>query len=222
MTALLFLPLAAFLPGCDRLFSQKGDEALGMAQEKEKEGDYQAAIQWYEASLDGTPRTAESDYSMALIYDDKLNNPIAALDHYQRYLELTPSGPHAADARSFADQDKFKLVNTLSNGNFMPQQDAARLKNQNFELQEDLTDARNQIASLRAEIAQNPGALTGSDPVPHGARTYEVQPGDTLSSISRMFYNTTARWRDIRDANIEKLGGSVRLKVGIVLVIPKE
>ena len=137
------------LSGCDQLFSKKGPDALDMAHEKEKEGDYPAAIQWYEASLDGTPATAESHYSMALIYDDKLNNPIAALDHFRRYMELLPSGDHVADAKSFADQDQFKLVNTLSNGNFMPQQDAVRLKNQNFELQKELTAARQQITRRR-------------------------------------------------------------------------
>ena len=56
---LLLAPLAGTLAGCDRLFEQKGEQALNMAHEKEKEGDYQAAVQWYEASLDGTVASAE-------------------------------------------------------------------------------------------------------------------------------------------------------------------
>lgn len=197
-----------------------------MAREKEKEGDYQAAIQWYEASLDGTSKTADSHYSMALILDDKLENPVAALDHFRRYLELAPHGAHAADAKSFAGQDEFKLANILSKGNFMPQQDAARLKNQNFELQQQLTDARKQIADMRAMLKVSPGKgghfpEPVQKPIPSGARTYLVEPGDTFRSISRKFFKTPNHWQDIQDANFNTLGGTVTLRVGMTLVIPK-
>jgi nucleoid-associated protein YgaU len=223
---LLLLPVAGMLAGCDRLFDQKGDEALGKAQEKEREGDYPAAIQWYEASLDGTPKTAETHYSMALIFDDKLDNPVAALDHFRRYLELAPQGPHASDARSFASQDEFKLMNTLSKGDFMPQQDAAQLKNENFKLQEQLAGARRQIADMLAMAKQSPGR-TGrmpdpeQKPIPPGARTYDVEPGDTLSSISRKFFKTSGRWQAIQEANFGDVVGTVKLKVGMTLMIPE-
>jgi tetratricopeptide (TPR) repeat protein len=211
------------LTGCDRLFQQKGEDALNMAREKEKEGDYRDAIRWYEASLDGTPQTADAHYSMALIFDDKLDEPIAALDHFQRYLELDPTGDHAADAKNFADQDKFKLVNILSNGNFMPQQDAIRLKNQNLDLQKALTEARKELADMRATSRQTPGSHAADPiqkPIPPGARTYTVESGDTLRSISRTFYKTGARWQEIQDANFGPVDGTVKLRVGMTLVIP--
>jgi tetratricopeptide (TPR) repeat protein len=219
--------MLGMLGGCDRLFEQKGEDALNMAREKEKEGDYQAAIQWYEASLDGTGKTAEAHYSMALIFDDKLDNPVAALDHFRRYMELSPHGAHVKDAKSFADQDEFKLANTLSKGNFMPQQDAARLKNQNFELQQQLTDARKQMTDMRA-IAKEAQGKNGrmpdpvQKPIPAGARTYTVEPGDTFRSISRKFFKTPSRWQDIQDANFNALGETVKLKVGMTLIIPKK
>ena len=223
---LLLAPVVGMLAGCDRLFEQKGEQALNMAHEKEKEGDYQAAVQWYEASMDGTARTAETHYSMALIFDDQLDNPVAALDHFRRYIELAPNGPHAADAKSFADQDVFKLVNTLSKGNFMPQQDAVRLKNQNFELQKELTAARKEISDMRAMAKESPGKGGRAPdpiqkPIPPGARTYRVESGDTLRSISRMFFKTPSRWQDIQDANFGVVDGTVKLKVGMNLIIPE-
>jgi tetratricopeptide (TPR) repeat protein len=219
--------MIGMLAACGRLFEQKGQQALDMAREKEKEGDYQGAVQWYEASLDGTPATADAHYSMALIFDDQLDDPVAALDHFRRYLELLPNGPHAADAKNFADQDIFKLVNTLSKGNFMPQQDAARLKNQNFELQKELTDARKEIADMRAMARESPGKGGRPEdpiekPIPPGARTYRVEPGDTLRSISRMFFKTPGRWQDIQDANFGMVDGTVKLKVGMNLAIPEK
>jgi tetratricopeptide (TPR) repeat protein len=223
---LALMALGTLLCGCDQLFSKKGPDALDMAQEKEKEGDYPGAIQWYEASLDGTPATAESHYSMALIYDDKLDNPVAALAEFRRYIELVPNGAHVADAKNFADQDQFKLMNTLSGGNFMPQQDAARLKNQNFELQKALTEARQQISDMRDQVKLANGAkgVRAADPIekpiPPGARTYRVEPGDTLRSISRMFYKSPGKWQDIQDANFGIVDGTVKLKVGMELQIP--
>jgi tetratricopeptide (TPR) repeat protein len=213
------------LAGCDRLFEQKGEDALNMAREKEKEGDYREAIRWYEASLDGTEKTAEAHYSMALIFDDKLENPVAALDNFRRYIELAPNGEHVTDAKSFAEQDEFKLVNTLSKGNFMPQQDAARLKNQNFELMKELNDTRQQLTDLRAMAKESPGKGGHAEdpvqrPIPAGARTYRVEPGDTLRSISRLFYKTPGRWQDIQDANFGPMDGTVKLKVGMNLMIP--
>jgi tetratricopeptide (TPR) repeat protein len=222
------LPLvlvAASLAGCDRLFDQKGDEALNMAQEKEKEGDYQAAIRWYEASLDGTPKTAEAHYSMALIYDDQLSDPVQALAQYQRYLQLVPTGEHASDAQNFAAQDQFKLVNVLSKGNFMPQQDAVKLKNENVDLSEKLAEARQEITDMRTMEKESAPKGSFSDdplqkPIPAGARTYEVQPGDTLRSISRMYYKNPNRWQEIQDANFGPYDGTVKLKVGMELMIP--
>lgn len=219
--------LLATLAGCDKLFEQKGQDALDMAHEKEKEGDYQAAVRWYEASLDGTEKTAEAHYSMALIFDDKLENPVAALDHFRRYAELAPDGEHVKDAKSFAAQDEFKLVNTLSNGNFMPQQDAARLKKENFDLETKLTAARQELADIRAAARVTPGGKGGhaddpvQKPIPPDARVYRVEPGDTFRSISRQFYKTPSRWQDIQDANFDSPSGTVKLKVGMNLIIPK-
>jgi LysM repeat protein len=220
------LPLVLMLGGCDKLLGQKGgDDALSVAHEKEREGDYRAAIQWYEASLDGTEKTAESHYAMALIFDDKLDDPVAALAQFHRYMELAPSGTHVSDAKSFADQDEFKLANTLSKGNFMPQQDAAKLKNQNFELQQELSDLRKQMTDMRAAAKVTPGGKGGEPvqrPIPPDARTYRVEPGDTLRSISRMFYGNPNRWQDIQDANFGPVDGTVKLRVGMELAIPKK
>jgi nucleoid-associated protein YgaU len=52
------------------------------------------------------------------------------------------------------------------------------------------------------------------------ARTYVVRGGDTLSGISRKFYGTPDRWREIYQANRDILKGGNALRVGQRLVIP--
>ena len=51
-------------------------------------------------------------------------------------------------------------------------------------------------------------------------RSYTVRSGDTLVSISRKFYKTSARWKKILDANRKNIDNPERLKVGQTLVIP--
>lgn len=213
--------LACFflLAGCDQVFQDQSKRSLDKAEKKYAEGDFRGAVQSYEAALDGTAKTAEIHYKLALTYDDKLKNPLGALYHFQRYLELNPSGPRAKDTRNFIKEDELKLATTLSHGALMSQEDAARLKNDNLVL-------RKQITELRAAPKQ-PASKVGAQPtnaamkLPPGSRTYVVRHGDTLASISRKFFKTSARWKDIEDANFNALNGTVKLKPGMTLIIPK-
>ena len=61
------------------------------AETKAREGNYAQAINLYEAALDGSPNSAEVHYQLALIYDDKMNDPLNALHHFKRFLALDPS-----------------------------------------------------------------------------------------------------------------------------------
>lgn len=58
-------------------------------------------------------------------------------------------------------------------------------------------------------------------PAPMGPRTHVVQPGDTLFKLARMYYNNDQRmWRQIWQANKDKLPDPNKLTVGMELVIP--
>ncbi|MEO8650377.1 MAG: LysM peptidoglycan-binding domain-containing protein [Acidobacteriota bacterium] len=70
-------------------------------------------------------------------------------------------------------------------------------------------------------------AETGSDadneyvgaPTP-GGQTYVVRRGDTLAKISIRFYGTSSRYRDIYEANRDRLASPSSIEVGQTLVIP--
>lgn len=204
--------------GCEKYFQDHKATSLDAANKKYAEGDFKGAVQFYEDALDGTPATAETHYKLALLFDDKLANPLAATYHFQRYLDLTPAGPHAKEAANFMKQDELKVATTLSHGALMSQEDAARLKNDNLAL-------RKQLAELRASRAPvTAGSMAPDEPAappPPGSRTYAVESGDTLASISRKFYGSSAHWQKIQSANKSVLKGTVKLKPGMTLVIPK-
>lgn len=56
--------------------------------------------------------------------------------------------------------------------------------------------------------------------IPSGGQTYVVQPGDTLGSISRKFYGTSARYMEIYNANRDTMASPNSVTVGQTLIIP--
>lgn len=80
---------------------------------------------------------------------------------------------------------------------------------------------RDRVAGTEA-----PGPAKGAAPARTKApiqpgETYEVQPGDNLSIISKRVYGTTTRWSLIYDANRDLLQSPDWLQVGMRLKIPE-
>lgn len=215
---------ALTLTGCDQLFKNHSEQKLDLAEKKDAQGDYAGAVPMYEASLDGTPKTAGIHYKLALIYDDQLGQPISALHHFQRYLDLSPEGAHAKEVKGFMKEDQIKLAASQGHGATVPQEEAARMKNDNLVLRKQVVELRAQLQeALRARAAvKNSGGKpeqVQKNLIP-GMRTYTVEPGDTLASIARKFYKGANRWKDIQDANFNALEGAAKLKPGMTLMIP--
>lgn len=217
--ASVLLALAALtFPACDRLFDKGSREEVDAAAKKTAAGDFRGAVAFYEAALDGTAKTAEVHYKLAMLYDAKLKSPLDALHHMDRYLELAPTGSHARDAKAYQKEGEIKLLTKLSKGSPVTQQDAVRIKNDNQALRE-------QLAALRAQKAVPAGSRNAKGEavqktIPPGSRTHTVQPGETLSMIAQKFYKNKDRWKDIQDANFNSLDGTVKIRPGMTLIIP--
>ncbi|PYL07051.1 MAG: hypothetical protein DME34_07690 [Verrucomicrobia bacterium] len=93
--ALSILP--PFFSSCERMMTSRQTQLAKDAEAKAAQGDFARAINLYEAALDDTPRCADIHYRLALIYDDKMDDPLNALHHFKRYLILAPTGPHAEE-----------------------------------------------------------------------------------------------------------------------------
>ena len=74
------------------------------------------------------------------------------------------------------------------------------------------------IADIQAPAAAA-AAAAGGAPTP-AARTYTVQPGDSLSKISKEFYGDANKYMKIFDANKDKLTDPDKVRVGTNLIIP--
>jgi nucleoid-associated protein YgaU len=92
----------------------------------------------------------------------------------------------------------------------------ARLRNENLSLRKEL-EARAAWRTASEKPQANDVKKTSSK---KAGQTYVVQSGDTLFSISRKFYSSSRRWKEILNANKKNIRNPKDLTVGQTLVIP--
>lgn len=205
---------------CDRMITPRGAQTVKDADAKVASGDFLQAIQLYESALQDSKGAPETHYRLGLLYDDKMNEPLNALHHFKRYLALAPTGSHANEVKNFMKRDELALVTTLSGDAVVTRAEATRLRNENLSLHKELEDQRLRERNLPGDKAGRSAAKPPMSPRKTGGRTYVVQSGDTLASISRKFYKTRTRWKRILDANQDSVDNPEKLKVGQTLAIP--
>jgi tetratricopeptide (TPR) repeat protein len=215
----LFALALLWLAGCDQMITSRTTQLIKEADAKSAQGDFLWAINLYEAALDGTPESAEVHYKLALIYDDKMNDPLDALHHFRRYLALNPNGKHAGEIKGYIKRDEVALATSLSGDSILTRSEATKLRNENLSLRKQLEQrwSKAHAADENKSSARHSGSRKGKKS--HG-RTYVVKRGDTLASISRKFYKSSAHWKEILDANRKSIDDPDNLKVGQNLIIP--
>ena len=214
----LALGLALGSGSCDRMITPRSAQIIKDAENKTADGNYLRAITLYESALDDSPRAADVHYRLALLYDDKMHDPLHALHHFKRYLTLAPSGPHANEVKNFMKKDELELGTSLSGDSVVSRAEAARLKNENLALRKELEDQRARHSTEKSPAETKTAATDKKSGIT--PRTYVVRRGDTLASISRKFYKSSGRWKKIRDANKSVIDNPTKLKPGMTLTIP--
>jgi tetratricopeptide (TPR) repeat protein len=211
------------LAGCNRMIIPRQTQLGKDADAKAAEGSYAEAINLYEAALDGSARSADVHYKLALIYDDKMNDPLNALHHFKRVLTLEPSGKRAQEVKGFMKRDELTLLTNLTGDSMVPRSELVRLNNENLNLRQQIGErwAEQKAATAADKAAARAKGKPNEKTKRTGKeRSYTVQRGDTLASISRKFYKSSARWQRILDANSDLLSKPADLKPGQTLVIP--
>lgn len=229
----LFLAIAlgcAGLAGCDRSPFSQTERAMDQAEQKQADQDFHGAVACYERALDGSAKSAEAHFRLGLLYDEKLKDPVSAMHHFRRYLDVAPNGTHAKEAKANLTRLELILATSLSGGTLISHAEALRLKAENADLHKQLAARSVAAADLAAATSTGPAkagvqagktaAREAQQKLAPGTRTYQVQPGDTFASISRKFYKTKARAGDIQDANLHTVPNAKKLKAGQTLIIP--
>jgi LysM repeat protein len=192
----------------------------------------------------------ESHLEVGELYRTHFRNPIYAIYHYRKFLELSPNSPQAPHVRQLIETATKDFAATLPAQPMQVQHErldlletVERLQRENVALKRDLAGARQelgrvqQVAQTQAAAPRPAAQTTASTPAAAsqvnvtptaqrpaaGAaqRTYTVVAGDTLTHISGKVYGTSARWRDIFEANRDVMANENSLRIGMQLRIPE-
>ena len=155
--------------------------------------------------------------------DNYRQDYLAALYHYQRYLQLRPDSEQRADIEELIRHCRASF--------------AAQMEESSPELKRALQGRDARIRKLELEVAtlreQAAGksefdfappsvpAVPDTEAAFSSGRVHVVQPGESLGAISTRYYGTPSKWKDIFNANRDRLPDANNLRIGTRLDIPQ-
>lgn len=141
------------------------------------------------------PLYSRAHLDLAIIYQQQITNYINSIYHYNRYLELNP----------------------LSEKNIFINEQINKLKKQ---LELSFIKNEKKYPKIQKNIKTNIVHSKIINKPKKNFIKYKVQNGDTLSKISREFYNDPTQYNKIVEAN-DEIDNPRDIKVGQIIVIPK-
>ncbi len=200
-----------------------------------RQGEDEQALLSFLKVIDSRTDSPESHLEAGLLYLDEMNQPVLAIYHFMKFLELRPEARQAPEVEGLIDTAKKEFARTLPGQPFENRerqtdllQVVERLRAENNRLKADLTRLERTNRELRRRLGEGRESGTGnptgtaSDSGGGQEAVYVVRPGDTLTSIARSLYGNSARWEDIFAANRDLLRSPNDLRVGQELQIPAE
>ena len=152
-------------------------------------GNYQEAAKYLEEFLTICPKSAETHFRLASLYGDNLDEPLKAVYHYRKYLELAPNDTtNADDINGFTELAKKRLYEKLKEE--YKDNSANIALNEHLEKTKEALETQNQqmkqrlreIAAQRSAPARKPQAATETPTAPAVA----AGAAGTTSSVSQI------------------------------------
>jgi LysM repeat protein len=143
------------LPVSDTPADDEKDPNVIEGRKMENMMDWKGAVEAYERAIQANPRNATAHFNVAVLYDQRMHNPLAAAYHYQTHLELRPNSGYTEAIKPRLIGCKMEIAKTVTFGvvNEQVHRDLAKLTN-------DLAVARQQNDALRAQLAAKPTVVT--------------------------------------------------------------
>ena len=154
----LALTVLAAGPGCGSdnpaLTAEVDDSSYRLGQQLEREGRWDEALAAYLRVVSRRGDAApESNLDAGLIYLNHTQNPIFAIYHFSKYLELEPNSKKAGMVRGMIDSAKREFARTLPGQPLENVSTHLGLEDQVNRLQRENDELRAENAALRAGVA---------------------------------------------------------------------
>lgn len=234
----LALPTMVALSGCSGPSgagdSELRDPMIRKARAREREGNKDMALAILNRALERNPTLGQAHLDAALLYDHHKQDYIRAIYHYGRFLELQPNTDKRTMIEDLIRQARMAYGASIVDRAYNLDHRIRQLREENERLKHELHEVRANLAQTQLKMRQAtrdvPTATAPTAPAPPAAaptvtatgKTYQVQPGDTLSKIAARMYQNPRKWTVIFEANRDKLPGPGKLTAGQVLHIPVE
>ncbi len=228
LISLIFITSLVFA-SCDNTESQDGKHPIFIkAENLYNEGDTTEAYKYYEKYYQLNPKSAKAVYKLALISQDR-GDYIKAIYYYERYLSLDPHSGDKEAIQKWIDASRQSLIKEFSKESrpviIRPMDTSATndseivaLRKKNQELNKELLSLKeNSVLTDTSKDNPKPDSVQKQ---PQEDRIYTVKEGDSLYKISREVYGSSKYYKQIIDANREKIKGNSSIRVGDKLSIP--
>jgi LysM repeat protein len=156
LRAVPLLLLAWGLCGCDPPGQSQLDEEkephFQAGKSRVNSMDFPGAVEAFEKAIELNPRSASAHFELGWLFDQKREDPAAAIYHYDRYLRLRPNADKAGLVKQRILACKQELAKTVSLGPVTEtvQRELERMSTENKRL----TEQNNQLrADLKAWMA---------------------------------------------------------------------
>lgn len=198
-------------------------------------GEFRAARNVYEAILERDPVMARAHLDLAFLLDKTGADPVAAIYHFRRYLVLRPDTEKRVMIENHIRAETLTLVGTVFTnqtsilarmGEMESENRALKVKNANLQAQAvQLRAALTVVRSKYAQSAENASQSVDQIGLPVAApktagKLVKVEKADTLKKIAARFYGDAQRWREIYEANRQKMKSPGDLKIGQFIFLP--
>ena len=177
--------LGAELGGCAPGQGQTDEEKephFVLGQSRVNAMDYSGAVDAFEESLEANPRSAAAHYQLAMLYEEKVPDPAAAIYHYGRYLKLNPNAGNAPLIKQHIDACKQQLAADVLGlpSSSAAQQQLDKLVEQNRDLQQQVDRLQESVKQWNAYYAGQSAARSNSPPQNNyiAQQTIGLAPGD--------------------------------------------
>lgn len=237
---LLFSTALFSLTGCDN-----GNNAASRTIELEdpdfrqgilysKQNEYRLALECFWKVIDSRKGAAESHLEAGRMLLE-LEDPLPAIYHFNQYIRLKPDSGQAKIVKKMINTAEKIYAKQLPGRPLDPDEvgvsDQAalirKLQAENAKLLREVSELSRVnkvgdplLAASTKTVAEKP-KTTADSSTTKDTRTYTIQSGDSLYSISKKFYGNGQRSGDIYNANRDKLKSPTALVIGVTIVIPQ-